>query len=387
MQSKSHDPIPSDDSCSYHPFFPPPAASIIASVQTSQYTSVTPSASSSVTPSPKQHSTIVTQKQPSSCTHNLSTSMSSSTSLFSRPSAPCAPIKSTTESQIEKVEIEQQASVLLPRTNDPVSDDIDLLKLQLNAYDRIQRIQDRVLSNQDIQGALSNEKGVACLLETWRQKAWELIVQRNWADLNHKRYRETAEAKLEQAQIQNAESNQKIHLLNANIDQLRSCYDISVEKNKELERSCSKLNQALLDAEDRNSQTRLQLDCERTQMSHMGLHLVELVEHIDQFSATITERLDLHRQKLEYAIARLEMARVMYEASRKSKDSQTRQMQLLQTEVQNLRTDRRILLERISLAEMPVSAQDVGILTSAHTIPPVQTARLKQLSASLRLEK
>ncbi|KAJ1340119.1 hypothetical protein BSLG_005256 [Batrachochytrium salamandrivorans] len=375
MQSKSHDPIPSDDSCSYHPFFPPPAASIIASVQTSQYTSVTPSASSSVTSSPKQHSTIVTQKQPSSCTHNLSTSMSSSTSLFSRPSAPCAPIKSTTESQIEKVEIEQQASVLLPRTNDPVSDDIDLLKLQLNAYDRIQRIQDRVLSNQDIQGALSNEKGVACLLETWRQKAWELIVQRNWADLNHKRWSKRR-FKM-QSQIKNT-------FVKCQYRPAAQLLRYLGRENKELERSCSKLNQALLDAEDRNSQTRLQLDCERTQMSHMGLHLVELVEHIDQFSATITERLDLHRQKLEYAIARLEMARVMYEASRKSKDSQTRQMQLLQTEVQNLRTDRRILLERISLAEMPVSAQDVDV-DAIDVMDKLQ--RLKQLSASLRLEK
>ncbi|KAJ8324193.1 hypothetical protein O5D80_007393 [Batrachochytrium dendrobatidis] len=245
---------------------------------------------------------------------------------------------------------------------------MDMLRLQLEAYDRIQRIQDRVLSGQDVYSATSSQSKSTCLLENWRKKVWELMVQRNWAELEHLRCKDIAESKLKESTLR----QQEMHRINMNLKsellELQQNYNASILENNELKQSCSKLNHALETVQNHKRNAAQQLE-----RSHLKLHEFDTVtEKINLLSKLFNDRLNIMNQQLAYMIDRLQMIRVIQDAEKKDKHAQQRQLKLLQTELHNLRTDRRILLERLSLAEMPMPTLDCSVQTDQAWSPVLQ---------------
>ncbi|KAL2912798.1 hypothetical protein HK105_207685 [Polyrhizophydium stewartii] len=249
---------------------------------------------------------------------------------------------------------------------------VALLKTQLEAYDRIQRMQDRALSGLDASALRDPAQAEACLVELWRKTVWQLLVQRNWAEAEHARSVESLKLKVRMIDrtIQSQqETSHAMHTLSTAFQHLQIQHEQALAHNKarlplprhtqELQQTCEQLQRECVEAQVRGDRAEQQA-LKAVNASH---RLAQVVGAMEQFGEAVSQRVRLLEQRIGFAADRVAMAKAMQDSERRESVGKARQLDVLAAETAQLRTDRRLLLERLVRAESAAPVVDSSTQT------------------------
>ncbi|KAI8927867.1 hypothetical protein BC831DRAFT_548787 [Entophlyctis helioformis] len=311
--------------------------------------------------------------------------LSSLSSLSCGPSSSAASVRSTasgpahSQQQLpQQQQQQQQHTSKLPLPSKPpghqplaasnplgsASHDDDLanktaaLETLVDAYNRIQLMQDRALSG--IDRTASIDESSACLLTLWRTKVVQLLFQRNWAEATHARTVASMEQKMDLIGRMHQESSHALSQVACQLEQMQQLRDMDLARISDLETQLQESMQAQADAVERAERAERDALIARDALSRMAN---TLSTRMDAQRQAIGSRLDLLTDRLDYASERIDMARVVGESSRRQQDTQAQQLHILTSETRQLRSDRRVLLDRLAKAELPRPTRDAATTT------------------------